>query len=187
MITNQFFRLCCRRPSPSTVVFVQYAYQSKTLNQLVPPLSQVLFVFDSFSAKSLQCSNSFAFQGWGANSNGIGSGPVNLLHKVKFSTITNEVCVDAVNSVNRDGQLVDDRKFCTGPLTGGKNKRGDFEFKVLIYFYFQGFSTCQGEHFDHGAWLSAVVLIMFSSRWLRRSARTANRAKWSHNWNRFLG
>lgn len=62
----------------------------------------------------------FAFQGWGANSNGIGSGPVNILQKVKFSTISNEACVEAVASVNRDGVLVDDQKFCTGPLTGGE-------------------------------------------------------------------
>jgi hypothetical protein len=66
-------------------------------------------------------SHSFIIQGWGATSNGIGSGPVNLLQKVMFSTITNEVCVDAVVSVNRDGSLVDDQKFCTGPLTGGKS------------------------------------------------------------------
>lgn len=91
---------------------------------------QVLFVF--VSAKSLQ----LFVQGWGAVSNGIGSGPVNLLQKVKFSTITNEVCVDAVISVNRDGALVDDQKFCTGPLTGGKTISSELclSFVNLISF-----------------------------------------------------
>jgi hypothetical protein len=32
----------------------------------------------------------------------------------------NDVCVDAINSVNRNGSIVDSQKFCTGPLTGGE-------------------------------------------------------------------
>ncbi|CRK91429.1 CLUMA_CG005101, isoform A [Clunio marinus] len=66
------------------------------------------------------------FAGWGADSNGIGSGPVNILQKVMFSTITNEVCRDAINDMNGPGDILDSTKFCTGPLTGG-------------------FSTCEGD------------------------------------------
>lgn len=58
--------------------------------------------------------------GWGATFSGIGSGPVNVLQKVLFSTITQEVCHEAVMEFDRDSELIDNTKFCTGPLTGGK-------------------------------------------------------------------
>lgn len=54
--------------------------------------------------------------GWGSNG---GTGAVNILQKAILSTITLEQCRNAINSLNLNGNLVDDTNFCTGPLTGG--------------------------------------------------------------------
>lgn len=54
--------------------------------------------------------------GWGSNG---GTGAVNILQKAILSTISLEVCRNAINGLNLDGSLVDDTNFCTGPLTGG--------------------------------------------------------------------
>jgi Trypsin len=61
-----------------------------------------------------------AISGWGAVSNGIGSGPVDILQKAMFTIVTNEVCRAAFDDLNRNSSLVDAAKFCTGPMTGGK-------------------------------------------------------------------
>lgn len=58
--------------------------------------------------------------GWGAVATGILERPVDILQKVMFSTIAHSVCHDAVLEFDRDATLIDNTKFCTGPLTGGK-------------------------------------------------------------------
>jgi secreted trypsin-like serine protease len=54
--------------------------------------------------------------GWGSNG---GTGAVNILQKAILPKITIEACRAAINSLNLNGDLVDDTNFCTGPLTGG--------------------------------------------------------------------
>lgn len=68
-----------------------------------------------------------ALAGWGSTSNGIGSGHVEILQKAMMTVVPNNVCIDAVNDLNRDGSIIDDGKFCTGPMTGG-NKSEPFNF-----------------------------------------------------------
>lgn len=65
--------------------------------------------------------------GWGATATGVLERPVDILQKVMFSTIAHSACHEAVLEFDRDSTLIDNTKFCTGPLTGG-----EFYLPVII-------------------------------------------------------
>lgn len=69
-----------------------------------------------------------ALAGWGATSNGIGSGPVDILQKAMMTIVTNEACITAVSNLNRNASIIDEAKFCTGPMTGGKSTTLSYTF-----------------------------------------------------------
>lgn len=58
--------------------------------------------------------------GWGQLESGLLQGPSPVLQKVLLSVLSQEACRQSLFENNRDGNVIDDSMFCTGPLTGGK-------------------------------------------------------------------